>query len=108
MATPKQNSFTASIAKSFLPRKTYAMSSRQASGKRSRKAAPAVMVSRYFSRKIAQRTMRKYPLRSASLSAIGVAVSPGSRVMAAEAAVEAAVSSNTVSCFACREAMDRW
>ena len=39
------------------------------------------------------------PLRSASFSATGVAMSPGSSVMAAEAAVEAAVSSSTVVCF---------
>ena len=70
-----------------------------------RNAAPAVMVSRYCSRKIAHSTMRKYPLRSASLSAMGVAVSPGRSVMAAEAAVDAAVSSSTVSCFSCSDSM---
>ena len=73
--------------------------SRHASGNRTWNAALAVMVSRYFSKKMAHRTMRKYPLRSASFSATGVAMSPGSSVMAAEAAVEAAVSSSTVVCF---------
>ena len=64
-----------------------------------------MMVSRYFSRKIAHSTMRKYPLRSASFSAMGVAASPGKSVMAAEAAVEAAVSSSTVSCFLSSDSM---
>ena len=40
---------------------------------------------------MAQMTTRKQELRSISFSAMGVAASPGSRVMAAEAAVEAAV-----------------
>lgn len=59
-------------------------------------AASPVMVTRYFSRYIAQTTIRKYELRSASLSAIGVPTSPGISVIAAEAAVAAAVSSNAV------------
>ena len=67
------------------------------------------MVSKYFSRYKAQRTSRKPVLRSASFSAMGVAESPGSRVIAAEAAVVAAVSSRTVVCFSSSAAMvPRW
>ena len=44
--------------------------------------------------------------RSASFSAMGVAVSPGRSVMAALAAVDAAVSSSTVSCFSASASMD--
>ena len=43
---------------------------------------------------------------SESFSAIGVAASPGSKVMAAEAAVEAAASSRTVVCFSSSAVMD--
>ena len=42
------------------------------------------------------------------MSAIGVAVSPGSSVIAADAAVEAAVSSRTVSYFSSSAAIDFW
>ena len=61
-----------------------------------------VMVNKYFSRKMALRTKRKWELRSASLSAIGSAVSPGIKVIAAEADAEAAESSKTVVCFSCK------
>ena len=49
-------------------------------------AANPRIVSRYFSRYSAQMTMTKYPLISASLSARGVATSPGISVIAAEEA----------------------
>ena len=49
------------------------------------------MVTRYFSRYSAPRINRKYPLKSASLSAIGVPTSPGSNVIAADAAVDALI-----------------
>ncbi len=68
-------------------------------------AAKPVIVSRYFSRKIAQMTTRKYELKSVSFSAIGVTVSPGRRVIAAEAVVEAAVSFITVDFFLLRDSM---
>ncbi len=69
------------------------------------KAAYPVRVRRYFSKKMAHRTMRKWVLRSASLSAMGVAVSPGSKVIAAEAAAAAAVSSRTVVFFSSKVEM---
>lgn len=98
-ARAKQASRHARTRKNRFWLHTYAAPSRHASGNRTWNAALAVMVNRYFSKKMAHRTMRKYPLRSASFSATGVAMSPGSSVMAAEAAVEAAVSSSTVVCF---------
>ena len=48
--------------------------------------------------------IRKYPLRSASLSAIGVPKSPGIRVIAAEAA---AVLSGIVLLIGCEYALDK-
>ena len=54
---------------------------------------------------MAHKTIRKYVLRSASFSAIGVAVSPGRSVNAADAAVEAAVSSITVDFLSSNDAM---
>ena len=58
-----------------------------------------VIVNKYFSKNNAHNTIRKYELKSASFSAIGVPVSPGINVMTAEAAVDAAVSSITVVFF---------
>ena len=55
---------------------------------------------------MAQSTTIKWELKSANFSAMGVAVSPGNNVTAADAAVEAAVSSNTVVCFACKVLSD--
>ena len=71
----------------------------QAAGIMNLNATSPRIVSRYFSRYSAQMTMTKYPLISASLSARGVATSPGISVIAAEEAVEAAVSSMTVFFF---------
>ena len=62
-------------------------------------------VRRNFSKKMAHRTMRKWVLKSASLSAMGVAVSPGIKVIAAEAAAAAAVNSRTVVFFSSKVAM---
>ena len=66
-------------------------------------AAYPVIVSKYFSKNNAHNTTRKYELKSASFSAIGVPVSPGINVIAAEAAVEAAVNSITVVFFSSKD-----
>ena len=78
------------------------MRSRQAIGMSTLNAAAPVIVTRYFSRKIAHRITIVYVLISASLSAIGVPTSPGSMVMAADAAVAAAASPTTVVFFPSR------
>ena len=51
---------------------------------------------------MAHSTMRKSEVRSASFSEMALPVSPGRAEMAAEAAVEAAVSLRTVVCFSFR------
>ena len=81
------------------------MSSTQTAGKMNRNTAYPVMVSRYFSSMMAHSTMRKSDVRSASFSAIALPVSPGRAEIAADAAVEAAVSFMTVVCFSLKYSM---
>ena len=63
------------------------------------------MVSRYFSEYRTQRISRKYSEKSASLLAMGVAVSPGMAEIPTEARVEEAVRVRTVSAFSSSEAI---
>jgi len=83
---------------------TATICSRQAQGIRILNAAAPIMVIRYFSAYSTQRISRKYSVKSASLPAIGVAVSPGIAEMPAEATVDAAVSLSTVSAFSLMDA----
>ena len=63
--------------------------------------APKI-VSRYFSRYIADTTIKKYPARSINLFATGVPSSPGANVISVETAVALALSSSAVVFFSSR------
>ena len=89
ISSPNAVSLAANRRRLFQSKRTYSTYSRQDTGIRKEKVTVPVMVSRYFSRNTAHSTSRKWELRSASLSAIGVATSPGISVIAAEAAAEA-------------------
>ena len=104
ISSPNAVSLAASRRRLFQSKRTYSTYSRQDTGIRKEKVTVPVMVSRYFSRNTAHSTSRKWELRSASLSAIGVATSPGISVIAAEAAAEAADNSSTVVCFSSKAA----
>src|SRR5699024_7470552 len=62
-------------------------------------AAYPVRVTRYFSRKITIRIIKKYDVKSASLFATGVVASPGIAARAVDAAADVAVSFRTSSFF---------
>ena len=78
---------------------------RHASGTSSRNTPAGMMASRYFSAYSTQRISRKYSEKSASFSAMGVAVSPGMADSPAEVTVAVAVRRRTVAVFSSMEAV---
>ena len=86
-------------------RSAAAMKNAHASGTSSRNTPAGMMASRYFSAYSTQRITRKYSEKSASFSAMGVAVSPGMAEMPAEVTVAVAVRRRTVAVFSSMEAV---
>lgn len=62
-----------------------------------------MMVSKYFSKKTADKITMKYVLKSASSLAIGVAVSPGINVIAHDTEIDAAANPVTVDFFSSKD-----
>ena len=102
IAMPNRNSLPATFISSSLWQNTYAIKNAHAAGTINRNTANPVIVSRYFSSMTAHSTIRNLELRSISFWETASPVSLGKAEIATEAAVDAAVSFMTVSCFSSR------
>ena len=100
--TPQITSLAPSLKKRSLLTRRQIATINSPTGIMMRNAATIISFSRYFSRNTAHRMITEYLLRSASLSAIGVPISPGTSVMAADAAIATADISMTVAFFSSR------